>query len=175
MFNQFSWFRSLLLALLAWLVWPNVGCNADGYAPGPAVSGSALPIPGVGVLHLGEAKRTLVLSGMRGVAGATYPDIDQLTYTSDPTVALLARGQAQQGVEGQRWDKAILAMERTADKIGDLAGRLTSLYGQYQAAQPAPAPPTANQQAIEDARTAAILKALEALGSKIDSKTKPTP
>lgn len=172
MHEWLTW-RNVWLVILGWLLWQNVGCNADGYAPGPAVSGSSLPIPGIGVLQFGEAKRTLVLSDMVGVPGATYPSIGQLTYTSDPSVALLARGQAQMGVEGQRWDKAILAMERTAETVGNLANQVAGLYMSYQASRPQPAP-SANAQAIDDAKTAAIIKALEAINAKLDA-TKPSP
>lgn len=142
-----------------------LGCNAPGWEPGPVSDqSSTIPIPGLGNTEFGgERDTTFILSGMRGVPGSQYPDIDNITLTRSASGPLATRGGQQQAVELLRWQEA-RETQRLWQTFAMQALTAASPYmATWQQRQEAAA------SAAPSARDQAIATALEKLAAKLDA------
>lgn len=123
------------------------GCGGGGWAPGPRMQQgpTEITLPGNDkplFRVADENARTVVVRGMVG-DGKHWPSIEELTWTSDPSVALVARSSGQvAGIEA-----ATNQIERAADKLASVAERMALAIAPLRAAEPAP-PAGASRAAI---------------------------
>lgn len=143
-----------------------LGCAASGWEPGPITDqASSVPIPGLGQATFGgERDTTMVISGMRGIPGANFPDIDNVTLTRSASGPLATRGGQQQAIELLRWQES----RETSRQWQQFALSLIPALQEFQAARPAPTP--SSGPSVRDELTVRLLGLLEKLEAKIGTQ-----